>query len=54
LQRALGALRSGLDQAEVAAACGYADQSHLSREIARVAGQRPGAIDYGCVAFLSA
>jgi AraC-like DNA-binding protein len=53
LQRALGVLRAGHSQAEAAAACGYADQSHLSREIARAAGERPGAIDYGSVAFLS-
>lgn len=54
LQHALGALRAGRSQAEVAAACGYADQSHLSREIARVAGERPGAIDYEGLPFLTA
>lgn len=42
--RAAGLLaRSDLRPAQVAALCGYADQSHLTREYARFAGTTPGA-----------
>lgn len=43
-ERAADMLSSdGLPPAEVAARCGYADQSHLNREVARLAGTTPTA-----------
>jgi AraC-like DNA-binding protein len=44
LGQALDAARSGLPLADVAAACGYADQAHLSREARALAGAPPGAL----------
>lgn len=40
-QRAVGLIRAGRTLAEVAAGAGYADQSHLSREIRELAGAAP-------------
>jgi AraC-like DNA-binding protein len=37
-QRALRLARSGLSPAEVAATCGYTDQSHLSHDVKRLSG----------------
>lgn len=42
--RAVTALGAGMAAAEVAARCGYADQSHLHREIVLFAGRTPGAL----------
>jgi AraC-like DNA-binding protein len=43
LDRAVSALRSGAPRiAEVAAACGYADQAHLGRELRELGGITPG------------
>ncbi|MFB7879090.1 helix-turn-helix domain-containing protein [Nocardia sp. NPDC056064] len=41
---ALEQLQTGAAPAEVAARCGYADQSHLSREVAAFTGTTPGAL----------
>jgi transcriptional regulator GlxA family with amidase domain len=43
-RRALRLGRAGLPAVEVAAAAGYADQAHLSRECRRLAGVGPGAL----------
>ncbi|WNJ93206.1 AraC family transcriptional regulator [Bosea sp. 685] len=42
LDRARAMLRSGLEIADVAAACGFADQSHLTRQFRRAFGVTPG------------
>jgi AraC-like DNA-binding protein len=53
LQRALVGLSAGAAAARVAAACGFADQAHLSREIRRVAGVSPRDVEFSRVPFLS-
>ena len=48
LDRAVSALRSGTPRvAEVAAACGYADQAHLGRELRELGGLTPGQLVAG-------
>jgi AraC-like DNA-binding protein len=43
LDRAVSALRSGTPRiAVIAAACGYADQAHLGRELRELGGITPG------------
>ncbi|WP_231753044.1 helix-turn-helix transcriptional regulator [Burkholderia sp. TSV86] len=42
LQRALAPLRAGASVADVAAACGFFDQSHFTRHFKRMFGCRPG------------
>jgi AraC-like DNA-binding protein len=41
-RRALALLHAGVPAAEAAARAGYADQSHLSREVRALAGAAPG------------
>ncbi|GAA4284324.1 hypothetical protein GCM10022261_18550 [Brevibacterium daeguense] len=53
-ERAVGLLRaacrgSGMTPTEVALACGYADQAHLCREVAQLAGCSPGQLIAGDV-----
>jgi AraC-like DNA-binding protein len=43
-QRALTLLRAGGQGAEVARACGYVDQAHLTREVHAFSGRTPGAL----------
>ncbi|MFF2088132.1 helix-turn-helix domain-containing protein [Nocardia sp. NPDC058176] len=43
-RRAFDLLLAGRSAAEVAAVCGYADQSHLHREVSAFAGTTPGAL----------
>jgi AraC-like DNA-binding protein len=43
-ERAVALLRAGVAPAEVAAACGFADQPHLNREFRALAGRPPGAL----------
>jgi AraC-like DNA-binding protein len=48
LDRAVSALRAGTPQiAEVATACGYADQAHLGRELRELGGITPGQLVRG-------
>lgn len=42
LDRARAAIREGLPLAEVAAACGFADQSHMTRQFKKTYGMSPG------------
>jgi AraC-like DNA-binding protein len=46
-RRAAALLRAGVSPAEVAAAAGYADQPHLSRETRALAGKSPGQLANG-------
>jgi len=46
-RRAAALLRAGVSPAEVAAAAGYADQPHLSRETRALAGASPGQLASG-------
>jgi AraC-like DNA-binding protein len=46
-RRAASLLRAGVSPAEVAAAAGYADQPHLSRETRALAGASPGQLASG-------
>ena len=46
-RRAAALLRAGASPAEVAAASGYADQPHLSRETRALAGVSPGQLVSG-------
>ena len=43
-QHALSLARSGAPLGEVSAVAGYADQSHLNRDVRRLAGTTPGAL----------
>lgn len=45
--RAVRGLSAGRDAAEVAVVCGYADQSHLHRDVLAFAGCTPGALGPG-------
>lgn len=49
-ERAADLVTGGVPPAEVAACCGYADQSHLSREFVRLAGAPPAAFARSAVA----